>query len=205
MAAPNLKAQYRKSILDEQLRSYDPRAHAVTTIEELHRLTHDGMVFFVQRSELDVPDQQFRRILLRTGSIPPHFKGIGIAASEGPVVVELYENAVVDVLGASIVPINTNRLSPRVPLTTVFDSTTTFTSNGDPLLGGLYIPQNGNQGVSAEPTGLIEEFILKPNTDYQLSLQNDPAGSGSADIVAQFSWYELDYPEDATDIDNGAP
>lgn len=177
---------------NEQVRGLDPFHHAATTIGEEHRLTHDGMVFYVQRSELAIPDQEFRRILLRTGSLVPHFKRIEIDASEGPVVVELFENAIPDVLGAQITPLNTNRLSSKTPTTLVYDSGTTWTSNGNPTLGGLYIPQNGNQGVSGG-TRAIEELVLRPNTDYQLALQNDPAGSGTADIVAQFVWYELSY------------
>lgn len=109
-------------------------------------------------------------------------------------VVELFENAVVNVLGTEISPLNQNRLSSITPTTRVYDSTTTFTSDGDPTLGGLYIPQNGNQGVTGGTTA-IEELVLKPNTDYQLALQNDPAGGGSADIVAQFVWYELSYDD----------
>ncbi len=197
----DLRGQFRKSAEDELRRAMDPRAHAVTVISEEHRLTHDGMVFYFQRSETGVPDGAFRRTLFRTGAIPPHFKRVKVTASEGPVIVELYENAVVDVLGPQVAVLNANRLSPRTPLTTVF-SDTTFTNDGDPLLGSLYIPASGNQGVEGG-TDAIEELVLMPNTDYQFALQNDPAGAGTADIVAQLIFYEIDYPVDGTELDDG--
>ncbi len=202
MPGPVLSSWFRKSTQAELLRAWDPRAHALTTIDELHRLTHDGMVFYVQQSEVGVPDGDFRRGLIRVGEIPIHFKGVFISASEGPVVAELYENTVVDTLGTQLDPVNANRMSSRQPTTEVYGSDTTFISNGSPLLGGLYIPQTGNQGVEGGTSKLLEEFILARNTDYQLSVQNDPAGAGVATIVVQFSWYEIDYPEDGTEIDS---
>lgn len=202
MATPDLKTFYRKSALDEELRAYDPRAHAVTVIEELHRMTHDGFLFYLQRSELAVPDGDFRRSLFRTGSIVPHFKGFFVAASEGPVIIELFEDTIVDTLGVEIIPLNANRNSDNLATAKFYNADTTFIADGDPLLGGLYIPQNSGQGVTGGTGSLLAELVLKPNTDYQISFQNDPAGSGTADIVGQFSWYEPNYPEDATALNS---
>lgn len=166
----------------------------MTVIEEEHRLIHDGMVFYRTYFEAAVPDNSSRTALFRTGDIPPHFKRLLVAASEGPIIVDLAEDADVATLGTQLTSFNANRLSSKSPLATFYASDTVFNDTGSPILGNLYIPvgASSNAGVTGE-TGGIEELVLKPNTDYSLTLTNDPAGSGTADINIFFVWYELSY------------
>lgn len=184
--------QYRSNAPDQEQRKFDFYVPAVTVISEEHRLVHDGMVFYQNIFEAAVPDNNSRVALMRTGDKPVHLKRISVTASEGPVNISLNENAVVNVLGTQVPILNLNRVSTRTPETEWYDNTTTFTDTGNPLLGNLYIPATGNNGVAGE-TGAIEEFVLKPNTDYRWELENDPAGSGTADISFTVVFYEIDY------------
>lgn len=190
----NKDAWWRDSTGDEENRKFDKFSHAITTIKEEHRLTHDGMVFYRTYFEAGVPDGDSRSALFRTGAIPVHFKRLTISASEGPIIVDMAEDAVVDTLGTLLPTLNANRLSSNTPLAEFYASDTVFTSLGSPILGNLFIPGQGNNaGVTGE-TGSLEEIILKPNTDYSITLTNDPAGAGDADINLVFVWYELSYP-----------
>lgn len=181
----------------EEGRGLDPFHHARTFIDEDHRLSHDGMWFYAQRSELDVPDGAARQTLFRVGALPTHIRSVSINASEGPVVVELYENADVNTLGAQVGILPTNRVGPKTPLATLYDSTTIFNDIGSPLIGGLYVPANGNQGVSGRLQE-IPELILLPNVDYTLEVENDPLGGGTADIIVVLGFYEISYDENPT-------
>lgn len=189
---PSMTDQYRANAADQEVRKFDYFAPAVTTIDEEHRLTHDGMVFYRTYQEADIPDGAVRVSLFRTGAIPPHFKRLNVTASEGPINITLGENAVVNSLGNQLTVYNTNRTSPILPLSEFYDSTTVFTDLGTPILGALFIPADGNAGVTGS-TAALEELVLKPNTDYSISFENDPAGSGTADVGATFVWYEISY------------
>ncbi len=184
--------QFRGNAPDQEQRKFDFFAPAVTTIDEEHRLIHDGMVFYRTYFEPDIPDGESRTSLFRTGAIPPHFKRLTITASEGPVIVDMAEDAVVDTLGTLLDTFNANRVSTNTPLAEFYASDTTFTDTGTPILGNLYIPAQGNNGVAGS-TASVEELILKPNTDYSLTFTNDPAGQGTADVNAVFVWYEISY------------
>lgn len=188
----------RKNRAVMEANSFDPFHYAQTVISDEHRLTHDGMVFYTFGSELDIPDGQTRNWAFRTGAIPPHFKRISINASEGPVIVELNEEPTFTGGTPAANVVNCNRLSSNVPLTQLITGIDSLdvSDPGTPLLGALYIPQAGNQGVSGE-SGLVEEFVLKPNTDYLFTLTNDPAGAGTADIYVGIVFYEISYNNDA--------
>lgn len=190
----NQDSPFTRSAGDERKRQYDNFAHAVTVIKEEHRLLHDGMVFYRTYSEADVPDGDFRVSLFRTGDRPAHFKRLTLSASEGPINISLAEDATVTTLGTVLETFNCNRISSNTPTATFYASDTVFADEGDPILGNLYIPASGNQGVTGE-TAALEELILKPNSDYSLSFQNDPAGGGTADINITFVWYEISYPD----------
>jgi len=185
---------FRISPHDEASRVYDPLVHATTIIEEEHRLIHDGMVFFAFGNEQAIPDGESRYWTLRTGNIPPHFKRITIGASEGPVIVTLTENPTITDIGTQAANlVNLNRMSSNLPLTQIFVGTT-FSAPGSPVLGDLYVPQQGNQGVSGESSA-VEEIILASNTDYLFQLQNDPAGAGTADVYVNLVFYEISYDQ----------
>lgn len=184
---------FRNSPSDEEKFKFDSYAHATTTMDEEHRLIHDGMVFYRPYFETAVADDTSRTALFRTGATPPHFKRFNVSASEGPITVSLREDAVVTTLGTELDTYNLNRLSSRVSLAKFYGADTVFADIGNPLLGDLFIPGGGNNVGIAGTTAAIEEFILKPNTDYSLTVTNTPAGSGASDISVAMVWYEIGY------------
>lgn len=187
------KNLWRDSVADEALKAFDRFHHALTVIDEEHRAIHEGFVYSIVATEEDIPDGDSRYSLYRVHDTPIHLKRFNITASEGPVLLTIYESPVLTDPGGPPLnePINLNRMSSRVPTMEVFNSPT-FTSPGDPVLGSLYIPADGNAGVSGE-TGAVQEIILAANTDYLIEFVNDPAGAGTADVYAVVVFYELDY------------
>lgn len=191
---------FRKSPSDEYQFSFDPFHHALTVINEEHRLIHQGMVFAINAAELDIADGAVRQGLYRVQGTPVHLKRFSISASEGPVIMTVYESPNYDDVGSPQAnpTINLNRMSSKTSTMLVTGAPLLLgnplagADRGDPVLGSLYIPQNGNTGVTGE-TGAIEELLLASNTDYLIEFQNDPAGSGTADVFATIVWYELSY------------
>lgn len=180
----------------------DPYHKALTVINEEHRLIHDGFVFSVQANVPDLPDGATAHVLYSVKDNPIHLKRFNVNASEGPIILTVYESPTYDDPGSPQInpTINLNRMSSNT-------STIVFTNDpllggqplagldrGDPILGSLYIPAQGNQGVSGS-TIAIEEILLAANTDYLIEFVNDPLGAGTADIFATVVWYELQYED----------
>ncbi len=195
---------FRKNATDEEIYKFDPHAHAVTVIDEEHRLIHDGMVFSIQVVELDIPDGDVRQVLYRPQDIPVHLKRFSIAASKGPVVLTVYEAPTWDDPGSpqANTSNNLNRMSSNVATMLITGAPLLGgqpldgADKGSPVLGGLYIPAEGNQGISGQ-TGAIDEIILATNAvvpeGYLIEFENDPQGSGTVDVWATVVWYELSY------------
>lgn len=180
----------------------DPFHKALTVINEEHRLIHDGFVYSIQTNEIDIPDGAARQVLYSVQDAPIHLKRFAVNASEGPILLTVYENPTYDDAG-------TPQLAPTINLNRMSSNTTTMAitrgpllgglplaglDRGDPVLGSLYIPAQGNQGVSGS-TFVIEEIVLAANTDYLIEFLNDPLGAGTADVYASVVFYELQYED----------
>lgn len=198
MAVPDLKTQYRKSILDEELRVFDPRVHAMTMIEEEHRMIHDGFLSYVSINLPAIPNLGISDGLIVTGAIPPHVKRLQVAASLGPISVDFFEDTVVGVQGTPVPVINANRLTSNVSLVTAFANPTVTTPGTS--LGTLLIPGGSIFEGVIGTTGVINELLIKPNSNYLIRLTNNSGATieGNATLV----WYEPNYPEDATDLNS---
>lgn len=189
---------YRKSILDEEQRKFDPRAHAVTVIAEPHRLIHDGFYY-----TMSVPftalgaGADFEILAQVPAGVFPHFRIAQFFLGGGPARINFFEGATFSDAGAAITPINNNRNSANAAQT-VWTSGPTITGDGTTLLDDQYAPSPGLFGVGQEVGDLAEEYVLAPSTDYLLRLtNNDPAAIDGSIYLA---FYELDYPEDATAV-----
>lgn len=192
--AANLKSWFRKSIPDEQLRSYDPLAHALTIIDENHRLIHDGMFFEVQQSVvplgiggvidigLNVPADAF-----------PHFQELEVLTDQANIAVDFLEG-VTATIGAAANVRNKNRNSSRTAQTGV--NVLTGVSGGLPL-------KNTNLPIAGQfivfNQGLGGEWVLQPDTLYTVRFTNNSGVAANLSIGIQL--YELDYPVDGTALE----
>ena len=69
----NKNAPYRTSSLDENLRSFDPYSHAVTVLQEPHRMAHDGFMYHVSGRITGVANGASVAVMMRTAAFNcPH-------------------------------------------------------------------------------------------------------------------------------------
>lgn len=158
-------------------------------------MLHEGFVFYTNATGTPIPSGEVGYGLLKTGSGVIHLKRLSLAAGEGPLTIELYENSVVSADGTPNTIINANRLSPYETSLEVFDAPT-VTDPGDPLLGQLFVPGSGNNTGVVADTGTVEEVILKPNTNYLIAVAN----GFTQEITVGYTlvWYEVDWAQGST-------
>ena len=183
---------YRKSIQDELLRSFDPHVHALTIIQEQHRMAHDGFMYHTSGKITGVANGASVEVFMRTGTIPVHFTRAQFTLGRGDIDINTYEDTTVSADGTPIVIFNTNRISTNTPEMDIF--------------GGATIVTDGNQmhTLWAHPTGTGvgnaiglsevsngEEWILKPATNYMVRLTNN--SGASITFSYEFLFYETDY------------
>ena len=192
----NWKSWFRRSIVDEDLRKFDPYAHAVTVIDENHRLIHDGMFFEVQQSDAALVNGGIVNILLDVpaGSFP-HFQDLEISTDEGPIAFDLYEGTTVSANGVALGVANKNRNSSRTAELDLYFNPT-ITDDGTLLKSSQVPVASVAELFSQKRSG---EWVLAPSTLYLVRITNNSGQTASINITINF--YELDYPEDGTAID----
>jgi len=171
---------YRTSVDDERRRSYDPYAHAVTVIEEEHRLVHDGAGFQGDVVQTGLANGATGNILVVTGASPVHVRACDIAVGDAPCTVNMYEDTTTSADGTAVPTlINCNRIAAATaPLAAMYYAAT-VTDNGTHI-ATTYIPAPPAPGTNAAGTILSsfgEEIVLKPNSKYLLTLTNNSGGA----------------------------
>ena len=165
---------YRKSSADEMLRAWDPLVHALTLIDEEHRMVHDGAGFQGDVIQSGLADSGTGNVLIVTGSKSVHLRALDVAAGNTPVQTDFYEGATTSADGTALPSlINVNRVSLKTPLTAMYYGAT-VTDNGTKIATTL-VP------VTAKDAGAVqssfgEELILKANTKYLITLTNNSGG-----------------------------
>ena len=188
---------FRTSPGDEEVRKFDAYAHAATTIDELHRLTHDGMVFHASGKVTGMVDANVDDFLI---AIPagtfPHFQRLRLFMGRGDVDIVVYEGATASADGSAIARNNTNRNSTNTP-GVVLTSAPTITDVGTLVHTSWLTPtsagqgQSGSTGIAGETNG--EEWVLKPNTKYLIRVTNN--SGATIDYAYEMLWYEISYDE----------
>jgi hypothetical protein len=189
---------FRESFHDEEHRKFDPLAHAVTTIEELHRLGHDGFVYHTSGKVTGMIDTDVDDFLLVTAAGNfPHFQRLRFSFGRGDIDIQVYEATTTSALGTEITAVfNTNRNSANTPALKLYTGPT-VTSAGTLVHTTWLVPTPTSTGTS-KAVGIVgetngEEWILAPSTKYLIRITNNSGATVSYSYEAL--WYELDYPQ----------
>jgi len=185
---------------------FDPLSRSVSMITEEHRMVHEGFFFYCYAAILGLANDAHKYMVIRTGDVPPHFKGIDIQASQGGVNFTLYERAETSPqfdpldLSPNAVPIvvnNANFLSGNVsglrPYT--MDEPPPWSPLGEHK-GTLQLPvQSAAAKGSVTGDTKVPEVVMQANRDYLIDVHNDPAATGAVDVFIQFSHYEINWTD----------
>ena len=179
------------------LRLVDPYMHALTTIGELHRAIHDGMVFNWTGKTTGLVTTGVAEFLLVTGDREIHLHRTTLNFGAGDIDVVGYGGVTTSADGTedtSIRNVNTTSTNTTPSLTAY--SAPTVTDTGDLLHTQWVVPTasgtgQSQGGLSGAEAG--EEWILKPNTKYLWRITNNSGATIS------YSWDFLFY--DVTYVD----
>jgi len=178
----------------EEQRKFDPHAHAVTVIQGLHRMTHDGFVYHASGKVTGMVDANVDDFLI---AVPagtfPHFQRLQVTAGRGDIDIQVYEGTTTSADGAAITTFNVNRNSLNTPSSVVTFGPTV--SVAGPLIHTQWIQPTAT-GVGQSPSGIVgetngEEWVLKPSTKYLVRITNN----SGATIAYRYEllFYEIDY------------
>lgn len=181
---------FRKDPVDERYRQYDPLVHALTVIQEQHRLIHDGMMFHAtgQAADVATPAGTYEILLDIPAGVYPHIQKVLWHIQGAPAELKVFEGTTTSASGGAVTEHNTNRNSANAAGMIV---TTEPTVTGDgTLIHERYIPTSGKDVGQVAGT-LFEEWIFKPSTKYLIRLTNN---SGAVcDLSWEIQWYEVGY------------
>lgn len=181
------------NIAREHLRLYDSYSHSLTTIDEEHRLVHDGMAFGCSYVHPSLANGASLVMHFKTGSIPPHIRACDLVLQDAPCTIELYRGATVTADGTAIAEQgNVNHLSSNTATGAIYVGPT-VSANGT-RIRNKYVPDMGGTGINtvgAVSSQFGEEQVFLPNTSYLLVITNN---TGLAIVVGMEAfWYELSY------------
>lgn len=185
--------RFRDANRDEVTFQYDPYAHALTVIEEEHRLTHDGMVFHTSGRASVTNTNSLDILFAVPAGVRPHFRKADLELGDGPCDAYLYEGTTTSDDGTALNTYNRNRNSSNVS-GTVLTSGPTISDVGT-LIHDRYFGDTGGVwtrvSVHGDATG--EEWVLAPSTKYLLRITNN---SGVTIVVNyQLMHYEISYTQ----------
>lgn len=190
-----MASEFRLDSRDEETFKFDKFAHAVTTITEEHRLTHDGMVYHASGREAVVANLASLDLLFAIPALVfPHMRKLVLNLGDGPCDVLFYEGVTTSDDGSALLTYNRNRNSSRAP-GTVLTKAPTVTDLGT-LIHDRYVGDPGGQGanqIGANSAALGEEWVGAPSTKYLLRVTNNSGGN----IIINFEmmWYEIAYQQ----------
>lgn len=187
-------ADWRDGRNDEEKRKFDRFAHAATSMDHVHRLNHDGMVFHSSGKVTGMIDENVDDFLLVVPTFTyPHLQTFNLTFGAGDIDILVYEGATASADGTPVTPFATNRNSSQ-DAALVINQSPTVTDEGTLVHTG-WLPPTAT-GVGQSPDGIVgpgpgEEWILAPETKYLVRLTNN--SGGTVDYRFEALWYELDY------------
>lgn len=127
-------------------------------------------------------------MLGKVGAIPVHFHGLSVTSNQGTLKIELFESPTVSANGTPYSPKNRNRISTRISSMAVFTAPT-ITSDGTKLMERIIPQVGGGAHESGGDSGVVGEWVLKPNTDYIIKITNE--ATSTTTYGASFFYYEI--------------
>lgn len=155
------------------------------TIETTTDNIHKGLGYSVSASG-SLSASASVKLLGRTGAIPVHFHGFEIKATQGVFTMELIELPTVSNVGTPITPYNLNRASTNTSQMKVYSGA--ITSGGTVIYTDKILDIGGGAHTQGGNAGVISEWVLKPNSDYIITLTNN--ATSSTEWVGAFYFYE---------------
>ena len=156
-----------------------------TVVEtDLHRATEQGNVFQYD-SPHSIANGATNFHLLVTNGRSVHLRALAVAATAGPMDVNLYEAPTISATGAASPIVNLNRSSYKTPTVVMYDGPTVI-SNGSQL-SYVLIPGSKQSGGTGS-RGSFAEFNLKGGTDYLIEIVNNSGGVATLEL--HVLWYE---------------
>jgi len=171
--------------------TYDAIDEANIVILSEHALEHKGLLFSVTYKFAAIPSGATAYLMFTT---PPnaqvHFKQSLITTDAEKISVSITEGATASG-GDTLTVFNRNRNSTNAALSIVKANVTGVT--GGTIIDIDYLGGGASAGPKAVAIGTevagVTEWILKPNTNYVISLVNDGASEASA--IVKLLWYEI--------------
>ena len=175
----------------------DYHQHAVTAIDSLHRLVHDGMVFNATGKVATLANGATDVFLMSVpAGVYPHMNRATFNFGLGDVDVVTRKDVVTSADGSVVAAPNTNQNSSNTAQM-VLTSAPTITDAGTVLHTTWATPTatgtgiHTNTGISGVTPG--EEWVMEANTKYSMSITNN---SGSTIAYSyDLLFYEVSYVE----------
>lgn len=183
---------FRESTSDEMLRAWDQYAHALTTIDETHRMIHDGFSYHCTSRTTVANGGDLDILLVNPAGSFPHMNGILFSLSDSPCDIKTYSGATTSAAGVVVTRWNRN-LNSSNESKLIASTGPTITDLGTQI-HDRFVPDAGGQG--SKDVGLVtpnfgEEWILVPETEYIVRLTNN--SGGSITVSMEMLWYEIGY------------
>jgi len=159
----------------------------VKTIDRVHAEVHNGDLYSITAYGT-LTANQIMRLLLDTKTKNQHF--YGEVYTNGPAIINMYENCFASTTAGLIDISNKNRTSSNVAVIKCY-STVAITTNGTMLINAMIVGNTGGGvGLNVVPSNTNNirnnsEWILKNNTNYLLSITNTASAGIFFNFIAE--------------------
>jgi len=171
--------------------AYDATDVAVTTILAEHALVHEGLLFSAaHKFDSIAADATVYLAVTTPADVGVHFKAAHVATDAEKVTITVTEGASYSG-GSNVVAYNRNRNSANSALMTVMAGVTGVSGGAIidvDYLGGGAGGKPSSTAIGTEVAG-VTEWMLKPSTNYVISVYN--GGASAASAVVKLIWYEV--------------
>ena len=158
---------------------------ALTSIPTEHHKIHQGLAWRAVHELDSLASGATSKFLIRVpAGVSPHLRSYRVNSTGNPVLIRLYEGATVTVVGTTVTPRNCKRSVSDTDGVLIYTGATA-TADGT-LLESSRVVGDRHAGSSDDPT--IEEWNLKPSTDYLITVKNE--SNGSVNVILNLFWYE---------------
>lgn len=159
--------------------------NGLITTDTVHSRVHSGSAYFCVGVYSLANDANENWYLAVESNTYVHFREASASGTGAPLLVTLYEDAIVSSIGGIITPYNLNRASASIP-TLAVSRAPVVTTTGT-MLDTLLIPGAKQQGTIGDLAKI--EWVLKPGKNYLVSFTNQ--SGGSIRINPNIFWYEV--------------